>query len=130
MSKRVLLTGASGFLGRHTLPVLQRTYGADNVVGVSSADYDLMDKAQVERLLDEARPDAIVHFAAYSGGIGANRAYPADFYYRNVILTANMFEAAAKKKVGKLVYPMGGCSYPAKAHSPIDESQLWNGYPQ
>lgn len=127
---RVLLTGASGFLGRHTLPVLQQTYGADNVVGVSSSDYDLMDRAQVERMFDEVAPDVVVHYAAYSGGIGANRAYPADFYFRNTILTALTFEVAARRKVDKIVYPMGGCSYPAVAASPIDETQLWKGYPQ
>lgn len=130
MPKRILMTGASGFLGRHTLPVLRDAYGADNVVAASSADHDLMDLRQVERLLDEARPDVVVHYAAYSGGIGANRTYPADFYYRNTILTAHMFEAAARRRIGKLVYPMGGCSYPATAVSPIDESQLWKGYPQ
>jgi GDP-L-fucose synthase len=128
--KRILCTGASGFLGRHTVPVLKAAYGADNVVGVSSRDYDLMERASVERMLDDVRPDVVVHLAAYSGGIGANRTYPADFYYRNTILTAHMFEAAARRGVGKLVYTMGGCSYPAKATSPIGEDQLWNGYPQ
>jgi GDP-L-fucose synthase len=127
---RVLLTGARGFLGRHTLPVLQRRYGAENVVAVSSGDYDLMDRAEVERMFDEAAPDVVVHYAAYSAGIGANRAYPADFYYRNTILTAHTFEIAARRKIQKLVYPMGGCSYPAKAGSPIGEDQLWTGYPQ
>ncbi len=127
---RVLLTGASGFLGRHALPVLQGAYGASNVVAVASRDYDLMDRAAVERMLEEHRPEAIVHLAAYSGGIGANKAYPADFYYRNTILTAHLFDAAAKAGVGKLLYPMGGCSYPAKASSPISEDQLWSGYPQ
>jgi GDP-L-fucose synthase len=127
---RVLLTGASGFLGRHTLPVLQKTYGANNVIGVSSSDYDLMDRAQVERMFHETKPDVVVHYAAYSGGIGANRAYPADFYFRNTILTALTFEVAARRKVSKLIYPMGGCSYPAVATSPIDETQLWKGYPQ
>lgn len=130
MPTKVLLTGASGFLGRHTLPVLQATYGAENVVGISSKDYDLMDAAQVDRALSDHKPEVIVHFAAYSGGIGANRAYPADFYFRNTILTALMFDAAAKHKVHKLVYAMGGCSYPAKAVSPISEDQLFNGYPQ
>ncbi len=127
---RVLLTGASGFLGRHTRPVLERRYGPDNVVCVSSRDADLMDRAQVDRLLRDAKPDAIVHYAAYSGGIGANKTNPADFYYRNTILTAHMFDAAARHGVKKLVYPMGGCSYPAAATSPIDETQLWTGYPQ
>ncbi len=130
MGVRVLLTGATGFLGRHTLPVLQARYGADAVVGVSSKDYDLMRPDQVDRMLSDHKPEILVHFAAYSGGIGANRAYPADFYFRNTILTALAFDAAARHKVRKMVYPMGGCSYPAKAVSPIDESQLWNGYPQ
>ena len=130
MATRVLLTGATGFLGRHTRPVLEERYGKDNVRCVSSRDYDLMDRAQVDRLLEETSPDIVVHYAAYSGGIGANKTYPADFYYRNTLLTANMFDAAARHSVRKLVYPMGGCSYPATATSPIDEEQLWHGYPQ
>jgi len=130
MATRVLLTGASGFLGRHTRPVLEQRYGSDNVVAVSSRDCDLMDRPQVDRLLSDVKPEIVVHYAAYSGGIGANKTYPADFYYRNTILTANMFDAAARHQVKKLVYPMGGCSYPASATSPIDEAQLWQGYPQ
>lgn len=130
MPTRVLLTGASGFLGRHTRPVLERHYGGDNVVAVSSRDYDLMDRTAVDRLLSDTKPEVVVHYAAYSGGIGANKAYPAEFYYRNTLLTAHMFDAAARHHVKKLVYPMGGCSYPAAATSPIDEAQLWQGYPQ
>lgn len=130
MEKRILLTGASGFLGRHTLPVLQDFYGAANVVGVCSSDYDLMDFVQVKKMFDEVAPHVVVHLAAYSGGIGANRAFPADFYFRNTILTALTFEEAARRKVDKLVYTMGGCSYPANATSPIDEDQLFCGYPQ
>lgn len=129
-ARKVLLTGASGFLGRHTKPVLDERYGPENVVAVTSADYDLMNPAEVERMFTEVRPDVVVHYAAYSGGIGANKAYPADFYYRNTLLTALTFDAAARHKVEKLVYPMGGCSYPATAKSPIDESQLFCGYPQ
>jgi GDP-L-fucose synthase len=130
MATRVLLTGASGFLGRHTRPVLEARYGSANVVAVSSRDYDLMDRAEADRLLSDTKPEIVVHYAAYSGGIGANKTYPADFYYRNTILTAHMFDAAARNGVKKLVYPMGGCSYPATATSPIDEAQLWHGYPQ
>jgi GDP-L-fucose synthase len=130
MTDRILLTGASGFLGRHTRPVLEERYGAQNVVAVSSADYDLMDRGAVETMFETVKPDIVVHYAAYSGGIGANSAFPADFYFRNTILTANLFEAAARAKVKKLIYPMGGCSYPAKAKSPIDESQLFQGFPQ
>lgn len=127
---KVLLTGATGFLGRHTLPVLRARYGAAQVVAVSRAEADLMRLEEVDRLLETHRPDAVVHYAAYSGGIGANRTYPADFWFRNTVLTAMMFEGARRHGVRKLVYPMGGCSYPARATSPIDEDQLWQGFPQ
>jgi GDP-L-fucose synthase len=126
----ILVTGATGFLGRHTLPVLRKAYPDAKVSAVASKDYDLMSLDVARTMIAELKPDVIVHYAAYSGGIGANRAYPADFYFRNTLLTANVFQAAAEAKVGKLIYTMGGCSYPAKATSPIDESQLWNGYPQ
>lgn len=128
--ERIVVTGATGFLGRHLLPVLIERYGSAHVRGVASRDYDLMDPGQHRRMYQELRPDAVVHLAAYSGGIGANRAYPADFYFRNTILTAYAFQFAAEARVRKLVYPMGGCSYPATATSPIDESQMWNGFPQ
>jgi GDP-L-fucose synthase len=128
--ERVAVTGATGFLGRHLLPILQERYGRGAVRGVSSRDYDLMDPMQVRRMFDDIAPNIVIHLAAYSGGIGANRTYPADFFYRNILLTALVFEEAGRRRVRKLVYPMGGCSYPATATSPIDEGQMWLGYPQ
>lgn len=129
-STRIVVTGATGFLGRHLVPVLHEKYGPEHVTGLSRQNYDLMDAPEVRRMFDEQRPDVLVHLAAYSGGIGANRAYPADFYYRNTLLTALVFEEAARRRIRKLIYPMGGCSYPAAATSPIGEQQMWQGYPQ
>ncbi|WP_041313275.1 NAD-dependent epimerase/dehydratase family protein [Heliomicrobium modesticaldum] len=128
--KHIVVTGSTGFLGRHLVPILEKQYGRENVTALSSKDYDLMDPIQVKQMFNDCPMDVLVHLAAYSGGIGANRKYPADFYYRNTLLTALVFEEAGKRKITKLIYPMGGCSYPAKAISPIDEEQMWLGYPQ
>jgi GDP-L-fucose synthase len=127
---RIVVTGATGFLGRHLAPVLAERYAPEELALLSSRDYDLMDPVQVQRLFRERQPEVLIHLAAYSGGIGANRARPADFYYRNTLLTTLVFHEAALYKVKKLIYPMGGCSYPATARSPIGEDQMWNGFPQ
>ena len=127
---RILVTGSKGFLGRHTVAVLRERYGSDQVACVSSKDYDLTDAAQARRMLEDNKPDVLLHLAGYVGGIGANRSQPADFFYRNIQMTTQVFEAAARCQVPKIIFTMGGCSYPGSATSPIGEDQMWNGYPQ
>jgi GDP-L-fucose synthase len=131
MYSKILVTGATGFLGRHTVPALKAAYPDREIVAVGSKDGDLTRLDETLGLLERVKPDAVVHLAAYSGGIGANRTWPADFYYRNIMFVSNMWEAAARNGgVKKIIYTMGGCSYPATATSPIDEEQMWNGFPQ
>jgi GDP-L-fucose synthase len=127
---RIVVTGANGFLGRHVVPALRRAFPPSTVIAVSRQDADLEQRPEVRRLLRDLRPDVVVHLAGYVGGIGANRDFPADFYFRNTLLTALMFQEAAEARVSKLVYTMGGCSYPSAARSPIGEDQMWDGFPQ
>ena len=127
--KRILVTGATGFLGHHIVPALRASFGAE-VIGVGRKDYDLLEPDRAETMLAAIKPDAVVHLAARVGGIIANKKYPADFFYQNVTINTALFHAAYKAGVNKLLTLMGGCSYPAKATSPIGEDQMWNGYPQ
>jgi GDP-L-fucose synthase len=76
-------------------------------------------------MFEAYKPEVVIHLAAYSGGIGANNAFPADFFYKNSLFVTLMFEAAARHGVKKMIYPVGGCSYPASASSPISEDQMW-----
>ena len=126
--KRVLVTGGSGFVGSNLIPLLKQAGAV--VFAPTRQEYNLLRKEVVSRMFSELRPEVVFHLAAHVGGILANRDKPADFCYRNLILGAEVIHHAHLAGVQKYITLMGGCSYPAEASSPINETQLWRGYPQ
>jgi GDP-L-fucose synthase len=128
-SKRVLVTGGSGFLGRHVVAALER-HGCRDVVVVRKARHDLTREPDVARLFGEVRPDIVVHLAAVVGGIGANRESPGRFFYQNVMMGALTMEQARLAAVEKFVGVGTICAYPKLAPVPFLERDLWNGYPE
>src|SRR5260370_3783492 len=82
------------------------------------------------RMLAAARPDLIIHLAAVVGGIGANRANPGRFFYDNLIMGAQLIEAARQAGVAKFVAIGTVCAYPKFTPVPLHERDLWNGYPE
>jgi GDP-L-fucose synthase len=127
--KRVLITGGSGFLGRHVVSAFER-HGCRDIVVVRKAQYDLTREPDVERLFSEKRPHIVVHLAAVVGGIGANRESPGRFFYQNVMMGALTMEHARKSGVEKFVGVGTICAYPKLAPIPFLERDLWNGYPE
>jgi GDP-L-fucose synthase len=127
--KRILVTGATGFMGHHIVPVLSAEMNSE-IVPVGSKDYNLLKPGEPERMLQDVDPDCVVHLAAKSGGIIDNKERPADYFYTNLVMNTHTFDAAFKHGVKKFLSLMGGCSYPHDAISPIGEDQMWNGYPQ
>ena len=127
--QRILVTGAGGFLGRHVTDALRQKLKTE-IVPIHFKDYNLLDPAQVDRMLKDRKPDVVIHLAGKIGGIIANKKYPADFYYENILMNTQVFHACFKAGIRKFVTFIGGCSYPAHAASPIGEDQMWNGYPQ
>jgi GDP-L-fucose synthase len=128
-SKRVLVTGGSGFLGRHVVAALER-HGCRDIVVVRKARHDLTHEPDVIRLFEETRPDAVIHLAAVVGGIGANRESPGRFFYQNVMMGALTMEQARLAGVSKFIGVGTICAYPKLAPIPFLERDLWNGYPE
>lgn len=127
-SSRILVTGGTGFVGRNLVP-LMRQRGL-NPLTPTRQQYDLLEQSAVRQLLGDHTPDVVFHLAGLIGGIGANKARPADFCYQNLLMGTMMLHECFKAGVKKYITVMGGCSYPAKAPSPIKETELFNGYPQ
>src|SRR5262245_21630205 len=109
--KRIVITGGAGFLGRHVCEFV-REYGPAAVIVPRRAEYDLTEQAAVRRLLDDARPDVVIHLAAVVGGIGANRVHPGSFFYKNAVMGTLLMEESCRRRVAKFVAVGTICSYP------------------
>jgi GDP-L-fucose synthase len=124
----ITVTGGTGFLGRHVCRELEQA-GA-KVEPVGRARYDLRHRNEIDRMLIETRPDAVVHLAAVVGGIGANRAHPGQFLYENAIMGLELLEACRVAGVEKTVVAGTVCAYPKHTPVPFREEHLWDGYPE
>ena len=127
MAKRVTVTGGAGFLGRYVVRRFRER--GDEVFVPLHKDFDLTREADVRRLYDEARPDLVVHLAARVGGIGANKAHPAQFFYETVQMGTSLIHWAQRVGIEKFVTIGTTCSYPKDTPVPFHEDDLWNGYP-
>ncbi len=106
---------------------MSRPKAAGHTVSVPpSASCDLQQLDQVLDFLERERPDRVIHSAAYYGGIGINVAEPAKLYYRNLVMGANLMEAARLATVGKFVAIGTACSYPGYLEH-LKEEDLWAG---
>ena len=127
--KRVCVTGGAGFLGSFVTAKL-RERGAAEIFIPTIEKYDLVNVASIRQLLDDNRPDIIIHLAAQVGGIGANREHPADFFYSNLMMGVQLIHEAWLRNIQKFVALGTICAYPKFTPIPFKEENLWDGYPE
>jgi len=125
MSGIVLLTGGSGFLGRRIADSL-RNRGYE-VIAPGRPRFDLLDRASVDRAITTIQPDIVVHSAAYYGGLGICVAEPDEVFYRNVLMSAHLLDAAARGGVKRFLGVGSACAYAGDVVGDMKEEQLWAG---
>jgi GDP-L-fucose synthase len=123
---KVYVAGHNGMVGSAIVRRLKRDYFT-NIIERSSSEVDLRDQRQVRRLFDETTPDYVFLAAAKVGGIMANSTYPAQFIYDNLMIEANVINAAHEHGVKKLLFLGSSCIYPKLAPQPIKEEYLLTG---
>lgn len=128
-SRRVLVTGGGGFLGSHVVEALEAR-GAGEIIVPRKKDYDLVQEQAVKQVLEDSNPDVVLHLAAKAGGIGANQARPAEFFYDNLRMGTQMMHESWRFGVEKFVAVGTVCSYPKFTPVPFKEEDLWKGYPE
>lgn len=123
--KRVFVAGHRGMVGA---ALVRRLATEDcEIVVLERRDGDLRDQAAVRAFMADRRPQAVILAAARVGGIQANDTYPADFLYDNLMIEANVIEAAFRQEVEKLLFLGSSCIYPRLAPQPITEDALLTG---
>ncbi len=121
----ILVTGATGFLGQR---VCRRLEGASIAFTRTSLSLgtDLRDFSQALDLFDAIRPTIILNCASFAGGVHFVLKKPADIFRNNMPMIANLFEAAHRTGVKRIVNPLPNCVYPARL-TIFEEGQLWDG---
>lgn len=128
-NQRILVTGGAGFLGRQVIAQLvEAGANPEKITVPRSRECDLRSLANCQRAV--AEQDIVIHLAAHVGGIGLNREKPAELFYDNLMMGAQLIHAAYEAGVEKFVCVGTICAYPKFTPVPFREDDLWNGYPE
>jgi GDP-L-fucose synthase len=125
---KVFVAGHRGMVGSAIVrQLLKQGYPSDQIITRSRADLDLVCQAAVNSFFESEKPDQVYLAAAKVGGILANDTYPGEFIYQNLMIQANVVDAAFRNGVRKLLFLGSSCIYPKLAPQPMCEDALLTG---
>lgn len=124
--KRIYVAGHRGMVGSALVRAL-KARGYTDILTYSHAELDLTNQTQVRAMFESQQIDEVYLAAAKVGGIHANKTYPADFIYQNLMIEANIIHEAWRRNVPKLLFLGSSCIYPRMAAQPMTENSLLTG---
>jgi GDP-L-fucose synthase len=123
---KIYVAGHRGMVGSAIVRKLQQQ-GQTRLVTRTHVELDLTNQAAVRAFFELEKPDQVYLAAAKVGGIHANNTYPAEFIYQNLMVQANIIDAAFRSGVQKLLFLGSSCIYPKQALQPMTEAALLTG---
>ena len=129
--KKVLVTGAHGFVGKNLMSLLQTMQQSVSfeILAPTRIEVDLTSEKQVAEYFWKHKPNIVLHLAGKVGGIGANKAKPADFFYQNIMMGTLVMHYAHINGAEKVVALAAGCGYPKMLPVPYAEEDFWKDLP-
>ncbi len=122
-NSKIYVAGHGGMVGGAIVRNL-KSKGFSDIIGKRSCELDLINQQAVEDFFATEKPQYVFMAAAKVGGINANNTYPAEFIYQNMMIEANVINAAYKNGVKKMIFMGSGCIYPRIVPQPIKEEYL------
>lgn len=123
---KIFIAGHRGMVGSSIVENLKFN-GYNNIITATSNELDLTNQEGCNNFVNENRPEVVIIAAARVGGILANSEYPWEFLYENLMIEANLINAAHQNNVQDLIFLGSSCIYPKMASQPLKEDYLLTG---
>jgi GDP-L-fucose synthase len=128
LNQKIYIAGHRGMVGSAIVrQLVAQGHPAERIITRTPAELDLTNQAAVQAFFQQEQPAQVYLAAAKVGGIHANNTYPADFIYQNLMMQANVIDAAFRSGVKKLLFLGSSCIYPKLAQQPMREDALLTG---